>query len=90
MAAPSTHRRMLSTTGLSQEEREFLKVHRPEDALEPAKMQPRLQPVPKLAVPNTRLDEVTPVQSPDKDLPVVESGNMVRFVPSPNALLATS
>jgi hypothetical protein len=85
-AAPSTHRRMLSTTGLSQEELEFLKTHRPEGVLELAKVQPRPLPVPKLAVPNTRLDEVTPVQSPDKYPPTAESGNMVRFAPSPSTL----
>ncbi|KAF9763714.1 hypothetical protein IL306_003012 [Fusarium sp. DS 682] len=90
-AAPGTHRRILSTAGISQEELEFLKIHRPQDILEPEETQAmntqrRPLPVPKLPVPSSRLDEVTPVQSPNKYIPVADSGNVVRFAPSPGTL----
>ncbi|KAF4333002.1 meiotic activator RIM4 [Fusarium beomiforme] len=86
-AAPTAHRRVLSTAGISKEEREFLMIHRPQDILEPEKTQPkntqpRPLPVPKLSVSSSKLDEVTPVQSPDKYPAVADPGNMVRFAPS--------
>lgn len=57
---------MVSSTGLSQEEQEFLENHRMEDMLKLEDIQPRPLPVPTLAVPTTKLDGVTPVQSPEK------------------------
>ncbi|CCT69777.1 uncharacterized protein FFUJ_05692 [Fusarium fujikuroi IMI 58289] len=83
-AAPMNHRRMVSSTDLSQEEQEFLENHRVEDLLKPEDIQLRPLPVPTLTVPATSLDEVTPVQSPEKY--PVESGNTVRFAPSPSTL----
>ncbi|KAF4943897.1 hypothetical protein FGADI_13068 [Fusarium gaditjirri] len=79
-AAPVGHRRLVSTTELSREEREFLENYHPDDLLRP---EPRPLPVPALAAPCTRLDEVTPVQSPEK---YPESNNVVRFAPSPHTL----
>ncbi|RBR20157.1 hypothetical protein FVER53590_02481 [Fusarium verticillioides] len=79
-AATPNHRRMVSSTGLSQEEHEFLERHRLEDLLGPETVQPR--PIPTLAVPAASLDSVTPVHSPEK----YESGNAVRFAPSPSTL----
>ncbi|KAF5649927.1 meiotic activator RIM4 [Fusarium tjaetaba] len=81
-AATPDHRRMVSSTGLSQEEQEFLEHHRLEDLLRPETVQPRLQAIPTLAVPAPSLDSVTPVHSPEKH----ESGNAVRFAPSPSTL----
>ncbi|KAF5538866.1 meiotic activator RIM4 [Fusarium mexicanum] len=75
-AAPGNHHRIVSSVGLSREEEDFLQQHRPEDVL------PRPLPVLTLAVPPASLDEVTPVQSPEK----YESGNTVRFAPSPSTL----
>lgn len=57
---------MVSSAGLSQEEQEFLENHRMEDLLKPEDIQPRPLPIPTLAVPTTKSDEVTPVQSPEK------------------------
>ncbi|ENH71069.1 Meiotic activator RIM4 [Fusarium oxysporum f. sp. cubense race 1] len=85
-AAPVNHRRVVSTAGLSWEEREFLENCHPEDLLKPENVRPRPLPVPTLAVPNTKLDEVTPVQSPEKYPPIAESSNVVRFAPSPSTL----
>ncbi|KAK2929496.1 RNA recognition motif domain [Fusarium oxysporum f. sp. vasinfectum] len=87
-AAPVNHRRVVSTAGLSWEEREFLENCHPEDLLKPENVRPRPLPVPTLAVPNTKLDEVTPVQSPEKYPPIAESSNVVRFAPSPSTLLS--
>ncbi len=57
---------MVSGAGLSQEEQEFLENHRMEDLLKPEDIQPRPLPIPTLAVPTTKSDGVTPVQSPEK------------------------
>ncbi|KAG5797751.1 hypothetical protein H9Q69_003201 [Fusarium xylarioides] len=83
-AALVNHRRIVSSVGLSREEEEFLQQHRPEDLLKQEDFQVRPLPVPTLAVPAASLDEVTPVQSPEKY--PAESGNTVRFAPSPITL----
>ncbi|KAF5614783.1 meiotic activator RIM4 [Fusarium sp. NRRL 52700] len=82
--APVNHCRIISSTGLSQEEQEFLENHHLEDLLKPEDFQVRPLPVPTLAVPAASLDSVTPVQSPEKY--PAEPGNTVRFAPSPVTL----
>ncbi|KAF5581473.1 meiotic activator RIM4 [Fusarium pseudocircinatum] len=84
VAAPVSHRRIISSAGLSREEEEFLQQHRPEDLLKPEDVPPRPLPVPTLAVPAASLDSVTPVQSPEKY--PAESGSTVRFAASPSTL----